>query len=113
MLRARFLFEVVAPSVLLCWTAVLTYSAVAGPSGYRALAALEAELADRGAELDALRARRMALEKRADQLSSKSLDPDLVDERIRAILGYSRAGDVVISRTDIEQALRARERPAD
>lgn len=113
MLRSRFIFEVAAPSLLLCWAAILIYSAVAGEAGYRALAALEAELEDKGAEVDALHARRLALEKRADQLSSKSLDPDLVDERIRAILGYSRAGDVVISRGEIDQALRARERLDD
>lgn len=107
MLRSRFIFEILAPSLLLCWAAVMIYSAVAGESGYRALAALEAELEAKRVEVDALTARRMALEKRADQLSSKSLDPDLIDERIRAILGYSRPGDVVVSREALNKALRA------
>lgn len=107
MLRTRFIFEVVAPSVLLCWAAAMVYSAVIGENGYRALAALNVEVEARRAEVDALRARRLALEKRADQLNPKSLDPDLIDERIRAVLGYSRPGDVVVSREDLDRALRA------
>lgn len=113
MLRSRFLFEIVAPSLLLCWAAVLIYSAVAGDNGYRALAALETELEAKRVEIDALRTRRLALEKRADQLSSKSLDPDLADERIRAVLGYSRPGDVVVSREDLARALRVKKTKAN
>lgn len=59
-----------------------------------------------GKEVDLLRARREALEKRADLLNSKSLDPDLVDERIRSILGYSREGDIVITRQELDRALK-------
>jgi cell division protein FtsB len=55
--------------------------------------------------LDELQARRAELEKRADLLNSKSLDPDLLDERIRSILGYSREGDVVISRRELDRLL--------
>ena len=57
------------------------------------------------AELNELHARRLELEKRADLLNSSSLDPDLLDERIRAVLGYSREGDVVISRRELDRLL--------
>lgn len=107
MLRARFLFEIVLPVVVVCWAAVMAYSAVASDTGYRALAALETELIEKTAEMDALRERRQALEQRADLLSSKSLDPDMVEERIRSVLGYSREGDVVISRRELDQLLEA------
>lgn len=110
MLRARFLFEIVLPALIVCWAAVMVYSAVASDTGYRALSSLEAELLDKTAEVDALRARRQALEKQADLLNSKSLDPDLVEERIRSVLGYSREGDVVISRRELDRLLEA---PAD
>ena len=43
---------------------------------------------------------------RADLLNSKSLDPDLAEERIRAVLGYSREGDVVIPRREIDALLQ-------
>ncbi len=105
MLRTRFLFDVLIPSCILFWAAILIYSAVFSNTGYRALAGVEAETQTLAEEVDLLRARREALEKRADLLNSKSLDPDLVDERIRSILGYSRDGDVVISREELDRAL--------
>jgi cell division protein FtsB len=110
MLRSRFIFEIAVPSLLMCWAAALIYGAAAGESGYGALAALKTELEAKRAELEAVQERRLALEKRAGQLSSKSLDPDLIDERIRSILGYSREGDVVISRSELERALEAQRR---
>jgi cell division protein FtsB len=109
MLRARFFFDIVLPALVLCWAAMFIYNAAAGDSGFGALSALNRDVDSKTAEVDALRARRIELEKRADQLSSRALDPDLADERIRAILGYAREGDVVISRDALESALGDRE----
>ncbi len=95
------------PALILCWAAVFIYNAAAGDSGFGALAALKEEVDAKAADVDAVRARRIELERRADQLSSRSLDPDLADERIRAILGYVREGDVVISQQELERALEA------
>ncbi len=108
MLSKQFILSVVLPSLLVCWAATIIYSAVAGRSGYAALAHLEAEVETKTTEVDLLTARREALQQRADQLNSKSLDPDLVDERIRSVLGYSREGDVVVSRQALDDALRNR-----
>ncbi|WP_375202704.1 FtsB family cell division protein [Hyphococcus sp.] len=105
MLRLRFLFDIAFPALVMCLTAILLYSAVVSDTGYRALSSLEKEAAEKQAQLDELHARRIELEKRADLLNSKSLDPDLLDERIRAVLGYSREGDVVISRRELDRLL--------
>ena len=107
MFRARFFFDVVFPALIICWTAVLVYSAIASDTGYHALASLETEVEEQSAELEALRERRLALEKRADLLNSRSLDPDLADERIRRILGYTRPGDIVLPRRELEHLLNA------
>ncbi len=107
MLRSRFLFDAVFPALVMCWAAVLVYSAIASDTGYHALFTLEAEVQAKAAEVEALRARRRALEKRADLLNSRSLDPDLADERIRAILGYTRPGDTVLSRRELDRILEA------
>jgi len=85
----------------------MLYSAVVSDTGYRALAALKREQAEKTATLELLEARRVELEKRADLLNSKSLDPDLLEERIRAVLGYSREGDIVISRRELDRLLAA------
>lgn len=106
MLRSKFIFDVLAPSCILFWAAILVYSAVFSDTGYRSLSTLQVEAEMIGKEVDLLRARREALEKRADLLNSKSLDPDLVDERIRSILGYSREGDIVITRQELDRALK-------
>ncbi len=103
----RLLFDVVAPAILISWIALETYGALFGPSSYRALRRLEAQAADRAAALDALVARRETLERRANQLNPRSLDPDLVEERVRAVLGYARDGDMVVPRDQFDAALQA------
>ncbi len=108
MFRVRFLIDIVAPALILCWAAIFIYSAAAGQSGFGALSALNREVEEKAAEVDALRARRIALEKNADQLASKSLDPDLAEERIRKILGYTREGDVIVTARELEEALGER-----
>ncbi|MEX6634335.1 FtsB family cell division protein [Hyphococcus lacteus] len=105
MLRSRFLLEIAFPALVMCLTSVLLYSAVVSDTGYRALADARKEAETKSAELEALIARRQALEKNADLLNSKSLDPDILDERIRAILGYSRKGDVVVPRRELDRIL--------
>ncbi|WDI31375.1 septum formation initiator family protein [Hyphococcus flavus] len=110
MLRSQFLLEIAFPALVLCLTAVLLYGAVASDTGYGSLAALEREAGEKEAELTVLEIRREALEKRADLLNSRSLDPDLLDERIRSVLGYSRDGDVVISRDELNLLLENAER---
>ena len=107
MFRVRFLIDIVAPALLLCWAAIFIDRAAAGQSGFGALSALNREVETKAAEVDALRARRIALEKNANQLASKSLDPDLAEERIRKILGYVRDGDVVVTAQELDEALAA------
>ena len=87
---------------MLCWAAVLVYSAVVSDTGYRALADLRSEAGALTAQADALRTRRLELEHRADLLKSDALDPDMIDERIRSILGYSQDGDIVVPRKELE-----------
>lgn len=107
MFRLRFLTDIVAPALILCWAAIFIYSASAGQSGFGALAGLKREINEKTADVDALRARRIDLERHADMLASKSLDPDLAEERIRKILGYVREGDVVVTAQELEEALAA------
>lgn len=102
----RFFSDIVAPTLLVCWAAISLYNAAAGEAGYGALADLRLEAAEKAATVDALRARRLAMEARADMLASKSLDADMADERIRAVLGYAAQGEMIIPRNDLEAALK-------
>jgi cell division protein FtsB len=105
----KLIFDVVAPALVVCWTAFLAVDAVAGPTGLRALREARAEAAAKRAEVAALVVRREALERTATQLHRRSLDPDLLEEKIRSVLGYAAEGDIVIPRDEFDRMLeRAR-----
>ena len=102
----RLFWEIAAPVLVACWIAYLGYGAIVGAFGYRALAELRLEADVKRAELGDLSARRAALAHRADLLNPHSLDPDMVDERVRAVLGYVREGDIVIPRQEVERLVQ-------
>jgi cell division protein FtsB len=58
--------------------------------------ALNQQLKQTHALADAVAAQRHELENRVERLSSNSLDPDLLDERVRTMLNLARHDDVVI-----------------
>jgi cell division protein FtsB len=106
-----FVRDVLAPALLACWVAYIAYGAVAGAAGFRVLRKLEDELAVARAGLAEIEARREALERRADLLHPKSLDRDMIDERVRVVLGFARDGDIVVPRAEIERLLAGRSAP--
>lgn len=97
----------IGPLLVAAYIAYLAYGAIAGAAGYSALKRLQAEQTALKTEVDAIRERREAMQKRADRLNPHSLDPELMEERIRAVLGYAREGDIVVPRAEIDQILRA------
>lgn len=109
----RFFRDVAAPALIACWIAYLGYGAIAGASGYRVLAELREEAAEKRAALEAARARRAILAHRAELLNPRSLDPDMIDERIRTVLGYARPDDIVIPRDELDRLLKAAEARQD
>lgn len=87
-----------ATAFLVC-SALLSYFGyhlVAGGHGIRARAALEKRIANLEGELAGLRAVRQRLERDVGLLRSEALDPDMLDERARAILNFARPNDLVI-----------------
>jgi cell division protein FtsB len=105
----KLLFDAVLPALAVLWAGVFAFDAVVGPTGLRALRAARAEVALKRAEVEALTARREALERTANQLNRRSLDPDMLDEKIRSVLGYAAEGDIVIPRDELDRMLeRAR-----
>ena len=63
-------------------------NAYTGNHGLKARADLDQQIAQLSVELAALKAERMIWERRVSLLKSESLDPDMLDERARALLGY-------------------------
>jgi cell division protein FtsB len=63
-------------------------NAYTGNHGLRAKQSLDQQIAQLTAELSGLKAERAIWDRRVSLLKSDSLDPDLLDERARALLDY-------------------------
>jgi len=71
-------------------------NAFTGAHGLRAQADLDKQLATMDTELAHLKAERAVWERRVALLRSDRIDPDMLDERARALLGYVDPRDVVL-----------------
>ena len=74
-----------------------------GSNGYFARQATDAELEEKTAELKALEETRAALEKDVSLMSPSNLDPDLLDEQARSVLGLAGDKELIIILDDEEQ----------
>jgi len=71
-------------------------NAYTGNHGLRAKQNLDQQIAQLSAELTTLKAERAVWERRVSLLRSDNLDPDMLDERARALLDYVDPGDLVL-----------------
>ena len=91
--------QVVTPAiyvVLIAVLAVFSHSALQGEHGLVALHEAEALERDLSDELALIRDERRDRENLVRRLNENNLDLDLLDERARAILGYTRREELVI-----------------
>lgn len=72
------------------------YHLYVGERGLDARAQLEARIATLEGELQGLKAVREKLERNVSLLRAEHLDPDMLDERARAILNFAHPDDIVI-----------------
>src|SRR5580693_2581075 len=91
--RAKVL---IGPVLGIALTGYFAYHLVEGDRGLRAWFRLNREIRIEAANLDAARVRRAALDLRVSNLRPEHVDPDLLDERIRATLNLVSPDDVVI-----------------
>ena len=71
-------------------------NAYTGNRGLRAKQDLDQQIGQLTVELTALKAERTTWERRVALLKSDSLDPDMLDERARALLGYVDPRDLTL-----------------
>jgi cell division protein FtsB len=71
-------------------------NAYTGNHGLKARHDLDQQIAQLSVELSALRAERAIWERRVSLLKSESLDPDMLDERARALLDYVDPRDLTL-----------------
>ena len=71
-------------------------NAFTGNHGLRAQADLDQQLAAMQAELATIKAERTVWERRVALLRSDRIDPDMLDERARSLIGYADPRDVTL-----------------
>jgi len=83
----------VAVALLIGYFGVNAYS---GNHGLRAQKDLDQQIAQSSVELAGLKAERVNWERRVSLLRSNRLDPDILDERARALLDYVDPRELVL-----------------
>jgi cell division protein FtsB len=71
-------------------------NAYTGNHGLRAKKDLDREISELSLELEHIKTERDLWRRRVSLLKSDSLDPDLIDERARALLDYVDPRDIVV-----------------
>ncbi len=86
---------------LLLVIAYLGYHAWTGEQGVRNQMVIQTEIAETRAQLDAVRAERLAMEDRVARLKidgeGAEIDVDYLEERARAVLRFAHPDDVVVT----------------
>jgi cell division protein FtsB len=90
---------VVGPILGIALTGYFAYHLVEGERGFKAWLRLNGEIRTATANLEAVRAQRAALEVKVSNLRPEHVDPDLLDERIRATLNLVSPDDIVLMQT--------------
>lgn len=72
-----------------------TFHAINGDRGVLSMVALEKELAIARAELQDVSSERHALQNRVEKFRPNHIDPDLLDEQARKVIGYARPNEEV------------------
>lgn len=88
--------QIAGPVIGMTVVVYFAYHAVQGDRGLIALGKLRLDVDQLQAQVLDARAERMDLERKVYALRSQSLDPDLLEERARQLLGYGFADEVVV-----------------
>jgi len=91
--RAHF---VLRPVIGIALTGYFFYNLIEGDHGLIRWLSLTREIRAENANLEAVRAQREALDLRVSDLKPDHLDPDLLDERVRATLNLVAPDEIVI-----------------
>ena len=93
LLRPR---QILAPLIFATLFGYFGYHLVNGDRGLLAMAHLQREVLVANQNLAEAEAARKIWERRVEALRNQSLDPDMLDERARALLNYARKDDIIV-----------------
>jgi cell division protein FtsB len=93
LLRPR---QILAPVIFATLFGYFGYHLVNGDRGLLAMARLEREVQIANQNLAEAETTKKIWERRVSALRNQSLDPDMLDERARALLNFARKDDVIV-----------------
>ena len=88
--------DVIGPVLGFCIVGYFAYHSVEGERGLSAFVRLSERIEEARTQLTELRSEREAIERRVRLLRTDNLDPDMLEERARQILNFSRPDEIVI-----------------
>ncbi len=86
----------IGPVLGICIVGYFAYHAMQGERGFNAYRSLQQQLAEAQAVEQRLSAMHTKWERRVKLLRPDNLDPDMLEERARAMLNYGRKDEVII-----------------
>lgn len=95
--------ETVLPAICLVGIGYNILVMLNAPEGMRMNSLLQQELVESKAQLAALRGEYAHLSDRADRLMTATLDQDLLEERVRAVLGLARPNELMVRMEDLDR----------
>ncbi len=88
--------RLIIPALCAVFVSYFGYHAYHGEFGITSRYRLQAETADLQAQLDAVKVRRMELERRVRLMHDGTIEKDMLDEQARGALNLSRADEITI-----------------
>ena len=88
--------QILAPILFAMMFGYFGYHLVNGDRGLLAMAHLQRETQIADQNLAEAETTRKIWERRVSALRNQSLDPDMLDERARALLNYARKDDIIV-----------------
>ncbi len=95
----RFVFnrKIVFNALVVFMLLYFVFHSIYGSRGILAYFKLQAELSNSHKKLEILRAERLEIENRTKLLRHESIDKDMLDEKIRSVLGFSAPTEKVFT----------------
>ncbi|MBX3584211.1 MAG: septum formation initiator family protein [Rhizobiaceae bacterium] len=94
--------RLIVPAISMLFLAYFGFHAYHGEYGIYSKYRYEAQGVELQARLDAVRAQRMAVEKRVQLLHDGTMEKDMLDEQARRALNLSQADEIVIMRSSLQ-----------
>lgn len=93
----------IVPSVVICLVGYFAYHLIQGSRGLLAMKDLERTVTEYQDRLAQLKEKHDQMLQKVRLLKSDSLCPDLLEERAKAVLGYTRQNEQVVLRDEFEK----------